>query len=352
MLPFLPSCPFITSHPPAFSYARFDTHGETKSGWLFNILPVTSPTPATGVDRSGVDLYFLSDDSTTFKSTLYYAPYFYVAVPDQTFITDMASFLTRKYESNSITVTPVDKEDLDMPNHLSGKLHRMLKLSFVNQADMMEVRREILPIVKKKIDPTAQDSTANNVTLVGTNNNSSSANTSMLDSTTNLLDHLVDIREYDIPFQQRVMIDLEIRAGQYYTVTPQVDKNVVVTKLDKTAKPSPRIMAFDIECTKAPLKFPDAEHDQIFMISYMVDGQGYLIISRDIVSQDINDFEYTPKPSFPGPFKIFNEKTEADLIRRFFDHVEQLKPQIMVTYNGDYFDWPFLEKRAEKVSPP
>jgi hypothetical protein len=35
----------------------------------------------------------------------------------------------------------------------------------------------------------------------------------------------------------------------------------------------PRILAFDIECTKAPLKFPDVTLDRIYMISYMFDGQ-------------------------------------------------------------------------------
>lgn len=33
------------------------------------------------------------------------------------------------------------------------------------------------------------------------------------------------------------------------------------------------MLAFDIETTKLPLKFPDAETDQIMMISYMIDGQ-------------------------------------------------------------------------------
>lgn len=33
------------------------------------------------------------------------------------------------------------------------------------------------------------------------------------------------------------------------------------------------VMAFDIETTKLPLKFPDAASDQIMMISYMIDGQ-------------------------------------------------------------------------------
>ena len=36
--------------------------------------------------------------------------------------------------------------------------------------------------------------------------------------------------------------------------------------------------------------FPDAEIDQVFMISYMFDGQGYLIINREVVSEDIEDF--------------------------------------------------------------
>lgn len=43
-----------------------------------------------------------------------------------------------------------------------------------------------------------------------------------------------------------------------------------------------RVCAFDIETTKLPLKFPDAAYDIIMMISYMVDGQGYLIVNREV----------------------------------------------------------------------
>ena len=60
-------------------------------------------------------------------------------------------------------------------------------------------------------------------------------------------------------------------------------------------------MAYDIETTKMPLKFPDATIDQIMMISYMIDGQGFLITNREIVSEDIADFDYTPKPEYQGP---------------------------------------------------
>lgn len=73
----------------------------------------------------------------------------------------------------------------------------------------------------------------------------------------------------------------------------------------------PVVLAFDIETTKLPLKFPDSAIDQIIMISYMIDAQGYLITNREIISQDIEDFEYTPRPEFPGPFLIFNEADEV-----------------------------------------
>jgi DNA polymerase epsilon subunit 1 len=105
-------------------------------------------------------------------------------------------------------------------------------------------------------------------------------------------------------------------------------------------------MAYDIETTKLPLKFPDATIDQIMMISYMIDGQGFLITNREIVSEDISDFDYTPKPEYDGPFMIFNEPDEKALIERFFEHIKEARPTVIVTYNGDFFDWPFVEARS------
>eukprot|EP00730_Choanoeca_flexa_P010343 TRINITY_DN17556_c0_g1_i1.p1 TRINITY_DN17556_c0_g1~~TRINITY_DN17556_c0_g1_i1.p1 ORF type:complete len:104 (+),score=27.68 TRINITY_DN17556_c0_g1_i1:29-313(+) len=89
------------------------------------------------------------------------------------------------------------------------------------------------------------------------------------------------------------------------------------------------------------------EIDQIMMISYMIDGQGYLIINREIVAADIDDFEYTPKAEFPGPFQVFNEVNEHATIAKFYQHIQEERPHVMVTYNGDSFDWPFLERRSE-----
>jgi len=74
--------------------------------------------------------------------------------------------------------------------------------------------------------------------------------------------------------------------------------------------------------------------------------QGFLITNREIISSEIEDFEYTPKPEYEGVFTVFNEPDEVSLLQRFFDHILDVKPHIFVTYNGDFFDWPFIEARA------
>ena len=71
-----------------------------------------------------------------------------------------------------------------------------------------------------------------------------------------------------------------------------------------------------------------------------------MITNREIVAADVDDFEYTPKPEFEGPFTVFNEPNEISLIQRFFDHIIRIKPHVIATYNGDFFDWPFVEARS------
>jgi DNA polymerase epsilon subunit 1 len=115
---------------------------------------------------------------------------------------------------------------------------------------------------------------------------------------------------------------------------------------ERLQRADPVVMAYDIETTKLPLKFPDPAIDQIMMISYMIDGQGFLITNREIVSEDIEDFEYTPKPEYEGPFMIFNEPDEKAVIERFFLHIKEARPTVIATYNGDFFDWPFVDARA------
>ena len=159
-------------------------------------------------------------------------------------------------------------------------------------------------------------------------------------------DFVVDIREYDVPYHVRVSIDKDIRIGKWYSVEAKHGTTSMKCIEERIQRADPVVLAYDIETTKLPLKFPDAVIDQIMMISYMIDGQGFLITNREIVSEDIADFEYTPKPEYEGPFLIFNEPDEKAVIERFFLHIKEARPTVIATYNGDFFDWPFVEARA------
>ena len=162
------------------------------------------------------------------------------------------------------------------------------------------------------------------------------------------MDMIQDIREDDVPFHVRVSIDNEIRCGCWYNILYNEEIGCNITKLpNKLTKADIRVLAFDIETTKAPLKFPDSNIDNIIMISYMVDGHGFLITNRSIISEDIEDFEYTPKPEFEGYFHIFNEADEKNLLLRFADHCRELRVNVFVTFNGDDFDIPFINERMK-----
>ena len=107
------------------------------------------------------------------------------------------------------------------------------------------------------------------------------------------------------------LMGLDVRVGLWYTVT-SVAGTIALERIPSLVKRAePVVMAYDIETTKQPLKFPDQQTDQIMMISYMIDGQGFLITNREIVSEDIDDFEYTPREEYPGEFTVFNEPDEV-----------------------------------------
>lgn len=310
---------------------------------------------SSGDELSGVDLYFVDSNGGNFKTTVLHRPYFYVLTKKQDDL--LGQLLLKKFAGVLAHAEQVPMKDLEQANHLSpSHTHRMTwKLIFQNVSQLIDVRNQLRDLLK------SQDSNSTDGTSGGSPNNvytdidkilSVQDSRRVSDSWTNIQ----ELREYDVPYVARVCMDNNIRAGSWYTVTLEQADDAsppypVLSDPDIETKANPRVLAFDIECSKAPLKFPNADVDEIYMISYMCsDGkgtpQGYLITSRSIVSEDVADFEYTPKPKYPGPFKIFNEKDEAALIRRFVTEFQKYTPQIVVTFNGDFFDWPFLRTRA------
>ena len=286
---------------------------------------------------------------------------------------ELLDTLHRVYQPKGLNRAEIlRKMDLDAPNHLGSMSQTlggrpMIKLIFDNVDQLTRVKKEVADVIKENERTRAGKNSAaagtgqhhsgdmmsNDIVMYdasydgsGGDGSSSSTADPIIARTEDPLSSLLDMREHDVPYLVRVCIDLHLRAGCWYTVTPLSSGGVSISDRATLPKANPTVLAFDIECTKAPLKFPDADHDSIFMISYMIDGMGYLLLSRHVVGKDVANFEYTPKPKYPGPFVVINELTEEALIRRFLYEFERSNPQIVVTYNGDFFDWPFLERRA------
>jgi DNA polymerase epsilon subunit 1 len=95
-----------------------------------------------------VDFYFLEDDGGTFKATLEYDPYFLVAVKRGR-EAEVEEWIKRGFEGLVKNVKKVEKEDLQMPNHLLGYRRTLLQLSFANVGDLLNVRKGIMPIAEK-----------------------------------------------------------------------------------------------------------------------------------------------------------------------------------------------------------
>ncbi|XP_028400533.1 DNA polymerase epsilon catalytic subunit A-like [Dendronephthya gigantea] len=309
-------------------------------GWLINM----HPTEVLDDEKkliSALDMYFIQDDGRKFRVPLPFKPYFYILAKKDT-DRELATFLNRKFSGLLSNIETVPKEDLDLPNHLVGLRRSYIKLSFMNVNDLMKVKRVIMPAVRKNKERLNSNTTYNLVVNQNVDDKWA-GNKSLFDQ----MENIIDIREYDVPYHVRVAIDLKIHVGHWYKVKvrgglyPEMERQD-----DLLDRPDPVVFAFDIETTKLPLKFPDSSVDSIMMISYMIDGQGYLITNREIVSEDIEDFEYTPKPDYEGPIIVLNEPDEISLLHRFFEHIQEVQPSVFVTYNGDSFDWPFIEARA------
>ncbi|CAJ0596065.1 unnamed protein product [Cylicocyclus nassatus] len=322
-----------------FGFERYTSTTE-RDAWLINFQPAELIDEHTKAIISAVDFYFIQGNGERFKISYPFRPYFFISTSDGA-EHQVASYLTKKY-GGFLVVEIVQKEDLDLKNHLSGLKKTYLKLTFPSTSELAKVKKDLTPHIRKNKERVKKESQY--CSYLARNMGGSKYEIQSNDVFTEIL----DIREHDLPYHMRVAIDEKYFVGKWYTVKgissdrrPSIIAHpILIDPID------PVVLAFDIETTKLPLKFPDSASDEIMMISYMIDGKGFLIINRDIVSADIESFEYTPKEEYKGVFRIFNEADEEATIRRFFQHILEVKPNVIVTYNGDFFDWPFVEARA------
>lgn len=80
----------------------------------------------------------------------------------------------------------------------------------------------------------------------------------------------------------------------------------------------------------------------------MVQSQGiaYLITNREVCGQEVKPFHYCPKHEFECDAVIFNEPNEKALLDKFYGLIDEFRPMILTSFNGDKFDIPFIRQRS------
>ena len=148
-----------------------------------------------GAERSCMDLYFINKEGGNFKSTIFYKPYFYLDIIDIRRSNEISILLLKKFEN--CTVDLIEFENLDLPNHLSGKKHKFLKISFFTVSALIEAKNELKPIITENKNKTKNEEYENDEDIDITDN-SANANIGLQKATLDPFSFIIDMREFDV----------------------------------------------------------------------------------------------------------------------------------------------------------
>jgi len=173
--------------------------------------------------------------------------------------------------------------------------------------------------------------------------------------------------EADIKYYANYIFDMNFEVGGYYLIKdmnslperihlktpPEIEKYINDEKLDpdmrewliKLSEEVPRYkrIALDIEVYNPRGLMPQAENPEypIFMVSlYSSDGLKKVLvydIRKELRKEDVEKL----------PFEVEILDNEVDLIKRAIDIISDYP--IVITFNGDNFDLPYLRRRGERL---
>jgi DNA polymerase epsilon subunit 1 len=211
-----------------YGYTRHRKSTE-KVGWLVNFQS-TEFLDESKRFVSAVEFYFLGEDNENFKATYPFNPYFYLGTKDGT-ERDVISYLNRKYQGKIIKQDVIEKEDMDLKNHLIGLKRTFIKLQFLNMDELIKVRNEIRYVVKRNKEMNKKNAYEMNFV----HQDEHFGNKKNKDQ----LENIIDIREYDVPYDVRVCIDLSLNVGKWYSVKGQgYDAPTILPRHDLLVEPS------------------------------------------------------------------------------------------------------------------
>ena len=163
------------------------------------------------------------------------------------------------------------------------------------------------------------------------------------------LDTVIQIREFDIPFYRRYLMDRDvIPMTEVKAVGDEVEtfldldskkQDIQIIKLTDRLKRSEeyprdfRILSFDLE-VRNPHGMPNSEEDEIIMIGVASNFGINEVISTKTNSDSRDDF-------------VNQVQSEKEMIEEFVRIIKDNNVDIIVGYNSDNFDFPYLKDRAK-----
>ena len=163
------------------------------------------------------------------------------------------------------------------------------------------------------------------------------------------LDSVLEIREFDIPFYRRYLMNRDvIPMTEVCAVGEKIDsfltldsekQDIEIIKLSEPLKrinQNPqdfRIMSFDLE-VRNPHGMPNSQEDEIIMIGVSSNFGVNQVISTKTNSVDRDDF-------------VNQVSSEKEMIEEFVKIIKENNVDILVGYNSDNFDFPYLKDRAK-----
>ena len=163
------------------------------------------------------------------------------------------------------------------------------------------------------------------------------------------LDSVLQIREFDIPFYRRYLMDRDvIPMTEVIAVGEEIDsflnldskkQDIQIIKLTEQLKRVPeypqkfRILSFDLE-VRNPHGMPNSEEDEIIMIGVASNFGVNQVISTKTNSEDKDNF-------------VNQVSSEKEMIEEFVKIIKENNIDIIVGYNSDNFDFPYIKDRAK-----
>ncbi|MEM4512923.1 MAG: DNA polymerase II [Ignisphaera sp.] len=223
-----------------------------------------------------------------------FRPYFYVILDNEYSTSSKIEIMRKHIESLSQPKSPIISIDHEKKKFM-GKSTEVLKITTLIPEYVREYRKDIMKIPGIK-----------------------------------------DVVEADIRFSMRYLIDNDIypctwhkfkvaRKGLSSGFRVQAEYEIVeiLNRIDKLELPKLRTLAFDIEVYN-PRGTPRPDRDPIIIIS-MVNSE------KEVM------------------YLTARDKDDKVILREFVNYVQKYDPDIIVGYNSNNFDWPYLIDRSKRL---